>query len=214
MDITSHHIQTALANDVWTFANDLLYRLCREHPEHNKPEVVIAKIWLIGRTYAAAIERRRNKQLDNDSFYERKVAPCLMSARLDLDGQLGRLGKYEGIDARSIGAVLAAHKKLLDTLNRLTQLNKRSLASKYLHFHCPDLFYLYDTRAVIGLRRIKPGARVTLAVSGKNDFDPEYARFALKLLDLQEQVARDFRQRLTPRQLDRLLLKLAAERRT
>jgi hypothetical protein len=31
--------------------------MCREEPLHSNPEIVSGKIWLIGRAYAAAVER-------------------------------------------------------------------------------------------------------------------------------------------------------------
>jgi hypothetical protein len=49
----------------WDFGNEILYSMCRQNPFHDKPEIVTAKVWLIGRSYAAAIERGRKKSKES-----------------------------------------------------------------------------------------------------------------------------------------------------
>lgn len=43
--------------DYWSFGNQILYDMCLKNPSHTNENVIIGKIWLIGRSYAAAIER-------------------------------------------------------------------------------------------------------------------------------------------------------------
>ena len=63
-------------NHRWEFGNSILYRMCEENPLHNDADVIVGKIWLIGRSYAAAIERRRNADgYQGDDFYFDAVAP-------------------------------------------------------------------------------------------------------------------------------------------
>ena len=52
MDLTKNDIATAISDeqDQWDFGNRVLYQLCRDHPQHKKADVVIGKIWLIGRS--------------------------------------------------------------------------------------------------------------------------------------------------------------------
>ena len=209
MAVEQKHIELALKDDVWCLGNEVLYNLCRQYPDHKTPEVVVAKLWLIGRSYPVAVERRKNKsrddQSENDAFYERQVAPELIKSKVD--DHLARLKEFRQIDAKSIPVILETHKYLVDLFRKLTDQDKRSLASKYLHFHRPNLFYLYDTRAARGFRKLKPGCRVKQTLKGK--FDEEYKTFALKLLDLHEEIKRDYDHDLTPRQIDRMLLKVA-----
>jgi hypothetical protein len=213
MKITRRDIELAASDkgDVWTFGNNVLYRLCRDNPEHKRPEIVTAKVWLIGRSYAAAIERGR-KQADsanpipNDVFYREEVAPALISS--DIDDRLNNLQQYDRISEQSISDILTMHKYLVGIFKELTGQRKRSLASKYLHFHRPSLFYIYDTRAVNGFRKIRPRCRVRHRNVESDSSD--YAIFALKLLDLQEDIEHCFGERLTPRQIDRLLLEFTA----
>lgn len=74
----------------WDLANKAIYDLCKKNPRHRTEEEIISKIWIVGRTYSAAVERRRKKDdHTSDEFYQKKVAPAILEA--DLDMQLSRL---------------------------------------------------------------------------------------------------------------------------
>ncbi len=207
MAVTQEHIEYALSDDIWSFGNQILYELCSKHPEHNDPKVITAKIWLIGRSYAAAIERRRNVEEQVNGFYEDQVVPALASS--GIDAKINNLRKFNQIEDQSLVAILETHKHLVDVFYGITDQNKRSLASKYLHFHLPNLFYLYDSWAHKCLRVLKPRYRASRDIAG--DFDEVYSKFALKLLDLQEEIERLYGYKLTPRRIDRILLKASEE---
>jgi hypothetical protein len=73
----------------WQLGNEVLYRLCEEHPRHDSDDSIIAKFWLIGRAYAAAVERRK-KSRDNDKefyvgddFYTESLVPCIRKSKID-----------------------------------------------------------------------------------------------------------------------------------
>src|SRR5688572_8852994 len=72
----------AMSRSKWDTSNNVLYDLCSRYPAHIEDGEVLAKILLVGRVYAAAIERRRNKEDDheNDRFYTDAVAPAIMSS--------------------------------------------------------------------------------------------------------------------------------------
>ena len=144
----------------------------------------------------------------NDIFYRDIVAPAIIGS--EIDNTLNELRQFGSIDRSSIANVLDAHNHLMSTLNRITGQNKRSLASKYLHFHVPELIYIYDSVANAALIRINPKYHVRSKVS--SDFDAAYAAFAFRLLDLQEGIEATYGERLTPRQLDRLLWGIAANK--
>ena len=58
--VTADFVRAAIDNYTpWKLGNDVLYKLCAMHPRHTEDAVIIGKFWLIGRSYAAAIERRR-----------------------------------------------------------------------------------------------------------------------------------------------------------
>ena len=58
--------------------------MCRTNPEHKLDQIIIGKMWVIGRTYAAAIERRTKIEgASGDAFYETVVAPKIRKSPID-----------------------------------------------------------------------------------------------------------------------------------
>jgi len=204
MNVSEKDIGQALRDDNWTFSNNLIYDMCLRHFEHKNIDIVMAKVCIIGRVYSASIERRTVKRevIASDSFYEDNVAPAVKTS--DIHKWLNGLKRFNEVSRQTLPIIIETHSKVVDLFRKISGMNKRSLASKYLHFHLPDLFYIYDSRAVDGLRRILPRFRT------KNLFsacDPKYSKFCQKVFWLQQSIEHTFRKRLTPRQLDRLLLK-------
>ena len=205
MRVTDDLLVHAQSQDIWTLGDCILYDVCANHPRHGDPQEVTAKVWLIGRAYSAAIERRAKVDANADSVYEDRVVPKLTSS--DIDARLEELRKFDRLDDRSLPPVLHAHNYLTQLFREISGLANRSLASKYLHFHMPSLFLLYDSRAALGLRLLRPRCRTTRCPAGA--FDGEYAPFASKVLDLLDDIDAERGVRLTPRQIDRVLLKVA-----
>ena len=206
MSLTHTLVENCRSSSPWDLGNQVLYDLCRTHPDHTDASAVIAKIWLIGRSYAAAIERRREKTDENDDFYVNTVAPAIISSDIDL--WLQRTSEHKAPTHRSLQDILSTHASVTSLFSKITGLEKRSLASKYLHFHQPSLFYIYDTRAVEGMRKLS--SVVGRASAGEAIADVEYRKFAEKCLRLQENIEKNFGVLLTPRELDKLLLEVCA----
>ena len=198
---TSRLIKCISRGEAWDVGNNVLYQLCKDCPKHEDHREIIAKIWLIGRAYAAAIERRKNKEQENDHFYEDTVAP--MMAGSAIDDRLIALETETEITDQNTKAILETHKYLTDLFCLMTKIDKRSLASKYLHFHRPELFYIYDSRAVNAMRRIMPNSSVQQKHNGA---DNEYAKFFVKMDYLRKKIFENESLLLTPRQLDNILL--------
>lgn len=138
--------------NVWDAGNKVLYDLCANNFTHDNKSNIISKVWLIGRAYAAAIERRKdNRDIDNDTFYTTLVVKAFQESKID--DHLSRLNKYESITTDNIALILEAHNILVKSIAKITGNKKRSLVSKYLHFHLPELFFIYDSRAVNALRQ-------------------------------------------------------------
>lgn len=115
-----------ITNSRWEYGNSVLYRMCEEEPEHKQIDVIVGKIWLIGRSYAAAIERRKNAVVVGDDFYYDVVAPKMLEIGPELDDRISRLRKSKGIILDDIKLVLSTHKFLMDIFFELTGLEKIS----------------------------------------------------------------------------------------
>jgi hypothetical protein len=191
----------------WDLGNKVLYTLCKSNFTHTDNQSRIAKFWLIGRTYSVAVERRKNKSKKetNESFYTNKLVSSIHWKILD--NRLLRLLKTRTLDKQNYSKVFELHKYLMDELYRITLLHKRSLSSKYLHFHLPNLFYIYDKRAsdAISLLRVKPSKKYEEL---KPLADTQYFNYVVKCIELTAFINAKYKIKLTPRQLDNLLLEI------
>jgi hypothetical protein len=168
-------------------------------------------VWLIGRSYSVALERRKEKADINDDFYTHVVVPAFRNSKLDfhLDDLLGHRELTAGVFLK----VLETHQYLTRELNKITKLDKRAFSSKYLHFHLPALFFIYDSRAVGALRQFVSHVPEEFRFLTRLDsVDKEYARFACKSLSLKQAIRDRYGISLTTRQLDNLLIKVANEK--
>lgn len=196
-------VKKSRQHNPWDLTNKTLYELCETYPNHKSLSEITAKVFIIGRSYAAALERRRNKHADaTDDFYFKKAAPVILKSNIDRN--LNTLRKMSKIDHEDI---LKTHKDLTDTFTKISGLEKRSLASKYLHFHVPDLFFIYDSRALKGLVTITSKYTELRKKGVVNDaFDKNYAGFYYRCCELQAFIQNKTGVNLTPRQLDNFLL--------
>jgi len=202
MDNIKQYIQASQKENVWSLGNLVLYDLCKNHPFHKTNEEIIAKIWLIGRSYAASIERRKtNDETINDDFYSDKVAPIIQKS--DIDNWINKCRS-----SKSINDILQVHHNVTNLFNTISGLNKRSLASKYLHFHLPEYFFIYDTRAVKSIGNVLKILGQKRFIIGKTqlEFDKEYSKFFYKCHFVQEHIKEKYGVILNCRQLDNLLI--------
>ncbi len=81
--IARDDVDYALSPSPWDLGNQVLYSLCQDHPKHDRGHEIIAKVWLIGRSYAAAIERRKNAKDSSDDFYETTVVEKMKKSPVD-----------------------------------------------------------------------------------------------------------------------------------
>ena len=199
-------IEQARQASPWDIGNEALYRLCREHPAHTNIAAIVAKVWLIGRSYAAAIERRLEKPAneENDNFYLGKVAPAIRDSNIDDWLTCARIASVN--DSERTKVLLSVHNETTRLFKKISGLEKRSLASKYLHFHVPDLFFIYDARVTRAMSLLT--SIVGHASNAGSEADPEYGRFVEKCFRLKSHVHELSGQNLTCRQLDNLLLQV------
>lgn len=200
--ITKHHVNKAKQKSEWDFGNKILYNLCGEYPYHKNIGQIVAKIWLIGRSYAAAIERRKKAKEYNDTFYTEVVGPTIMKSAIDQ--WINSLIKFRFSTFDNIENILTVHGNLMNLIKEMTGMKKRSLTSKYLHFHKPNLFFIYDSRAINSIRKLTPPAKTKLKT--RTNIDVEYAKFCLRCIKLRDEIKGKFDTHLSPRELDNLLL--------
>ena len=190
----------------WEFGNSILYQMCKDNPKHDQADVVVGKIWLIGRSYAAAIERRKNADdYLGDDFYYEAVAPMMLEIGKELDERLSYLNNTDGLIVDCVPEILSAHKFLMDAFTELTGLEKRSLASKYLHFHCPAKFFIYDSRARMAIGKLVKRPDKSILADVVN-YDPEYGDFVCRMIELQKYLDEQLGVYELPRKLDSFLL--------
>jgi hypothetical protein len=202
-EITKADIARAREPRVWDLGNQFLYRLCKKHPFHKTDEEIVAKVWLIGRSYSASIERGRKPKQIGDDFYKATVAPGLRKSSLDR-----WLASLSTVKTPGSAETIVAHKRLMDCFREMTGLEKRSLASKYLHFHRPHIFFLYDSRARKAITRVVPPLSEVPDIQARL-FDKEYKDFVRRCIWLRKRVKKTHRTRLTPREIDIILLNIA-----
>lgn len=202
--ISRDQVVRATGPNPWDMTNAMLYELCQNYPDHTNQDAVLTKIHVVGRIYAAAIERRRNKKAEetNDTFYISSVVPALMAS--ELDQWIRRAKAVEPNTQAAMEVMVEVHGQTTELFKSISDLEKRSLASKYLHFHVPDLFYIYDSRAAKALR----GLHKVLGRRLRNEMwgDAEYRKFVGKCDVLKSLCETKFGISLSPRQLDTLLL--------
>jgi hypothetical protein len=198
-------INKSIQQNEWDLGNSVLYDLCRNHFTHKNDSEIIAKIWLIGRSYAAAIERRKNKDQNiNDDFYITTVAPKIRKSGIDI-----WIEKCK--ESNQIVDYLETHKKLTNLFSEISGLEKRSLASKYLHFHLPNKFYIYDSRAVNAVNIFLKTIDVKKFNIPKifNQYDEEYMKLYYKCDYIKSFVLENYSIDLNCRDLDNLLVEIA-----
>ena len=203
--LTKPAIEKALEkNRVWDLGNRVLYDLCSDYPDHKTHEEIIAKIWLIGRSYAAAIERRKSKTTgsEGDFFYEETVAPIIKNSEIDNWFAEIRINPTPEVAVK-------IHCKLTKLFSEISGLDKRSLASKYLHFHFEDLFFIYDGRAANALTSITERSNKVLVNVADNEADPAYKSFYQRCLWLQNDLKSMLGRNPSPREMDKIFLFVA-----
>ena len=206
IEITKDDIDYALGPNPWDLGNQVLYTLCQAHPKHDTDDAIIAKIWLIGRSYAAAIERRKNAGENSDNFYEITVVEKIKKDKFD--DWLDALPEQIVDPWHDLGSVITTHKHLMDLFHDLTGLDKRALASKYLHFHRPDLFFIYDSRAKEAIIKVTPRlTKINNIITEESD--SEYYMFCRRSQYLHDSIREKYSKNLTPRQIDKILLRIS-----
>jgi hypothetical protein len=122
-----------MGSNHWDANNKVLYDLCRKQPQHTDLQVVLAKINIVGRVYAAAMERRKiiMPNETNETFHAFRVAPAIM--RSELDEWIDEASSVSPNGPLALPTMLRIHERTMNLFSRISGLNKRSLASAASH---------------------------------------------------------------------------------
>lgn len=188
----------------WDWGNSVLYDMCEANPNHKNEDKALGKMWIIGRSYSAAIERGSGVHRENTvDFYSEKVAPMLV--RSDIDKWIRTLKKISRITNENVEILLDIHFRFLLEMKSITDKNKRSLASKYLHFHCPNSVFIYDSIANQEIRSTLKSRKSRFSyIKG---YDDAYSQFVARCIYFRDEVIEPIiRKPASPRFLDKVLL--------
>ncbi|WP_345980778.1 hypothetical protein [Sulfurimonas sp. HSL3-2] len=182
-------------DDYSGYGNQVLYKMCEERPLHNDIDTIRSKLWIIGRAYAASIERKAGEEFNIED-----VAEILKESKLDQE--IENLNKIGRIDQNNIEVLLGTHDYLMQLFKKITGLEKRSLASKYLHFHAPKSVFIYDSIVRNELRkRLRAIGKTRFPISKK--YDSEYESHVLRCIYYRDKIyEKQFEALVSPRKLD------------
>jgi len=215
------YIEDSKKYDEWKIGNQVLLDLCKNYPKHEKKDEIIAKIWLIGRSYAVALERcKQDEKKNTHDFYVEAAEKIIKS---NFDEKLDKL-KCKNGNRPTDEIILGVYHSLLKTLSEYTNMNKISFASKYLHFHFPELFYIYDSRAAKKIGKVIKMLGIAqrdyiLPPENNENINPElpdnfivYKRFYKKCQVCVQRIKETLHIELSSREFDSLLLTIADEK--
>ena len=140
-------------NNGWDYANNVLYDMCKSGLSDCNKEVIAGRLLIIGRTYAATLERNKSpKEYNNDTYQ-------LYSCVADLDVWKTITTELKGIKNTNKDEIIKAHYKVVEEIKKKGTNNKVSLVSKFMHFHWPSHFFIYDEQARRAITFLTPGRK-------------------------------------------------------
>jgi len=169
------------------YMNHILYRMCAGQPDHDNPVAVAGKLELVGRAYSAAPSRGTKI----DEFYT-DLAATIVEKRVELDAAISEARGIKRPSLDSLALILNAHNLLDDLVVGFINLktpkdaprsvnHRISFCSKYLHFHVPTAFPIYDSVVLLALRTRLTNGQFAVAKRHPN-FVGTYATFCRKLI--------------------------------
>ncbi len=128
--------------------NQILYDLCKKHPNHRDMAAINAKLWIIGRSTASGIERMiKSKGVQGSSLGQ--LGDHIYKNQRTVESIFRQLAAItEPLTPEKLKIIITEHGRFVDLLAQKLRKNQspRSFASKYMHFHCPAV-PIYDSYA-------------------------------------------------------------------
>ncbi len=186
------------AKDYSGYGNAVLYRMCTERRYHDDIDTIKSKLWIIGRAYSAAVERKAGPE-----FRIETVATMLKES--DIDKNIDELLKIDRTNNENLDVLLNAHYSLTKTLKNATSMAKRSLASKYLHFHAPRAVFIFDSIANKKIRKLLASHDGVFNCEG--NYDDQYEAFVRRCIYFRDNIfEKEISACASPRRIDMHLL--------
>lgn len=207
-DFTLKKIKNSQSEKNSHFVDIFLRKICEDSPLHTDKKIIRAKLVIIGRTYAASLERTNNDDIYHDDIYKTTIDKMYGG---EFDKQLSELKdihlplayEYSDEDLKTVSKILKVHSSLTDIFKEASGIEKISLASKYLYFHFPDLYFIYDSRSSKAISNSTKPVGLDYSFS---DCNIKYAKFFLRVLSLRNKIYYQQKIQLTPMQMDNLFL--------
>jgi hypothetical protein len=188
--LTREFIEDAVSGSTLDPRTRALYELCFMHRHHFQDDIVADKLRMIVRVCADQGLRVKN-------FSSELVAHLL--GRSGIDRWFASLATAEHLDP---ALVFELHKRVMDVFGDLPEAQARSLASKYLHYHFPELIFIYDEGLETAAIDLGKGECGYLA---RSEHDPIYGAFFACCRKLSDKLSALAGHRLSPRDLDLVL---------
>lgn len=127
-----------------------------------------------------------------------------------MDKMIELANSFSQITPENLPDILRTHKLLTNIFKKSVGLSKRSLASKYLHFHAPSAFYIYDSIGYARICEYKLQSRLLkkelMREVSDGNYDEAYLDFVAKAFTLNQKIKDNLGEWVSPRTLDALLL--------
>jgi len=173
-------------DESWGAVDEVLYRACREHPLHNDRRAIMCKMVVVGRCYAAGIERlvtpRKGEQAVD------RIGDCLARHGAVIDGIIQGLPDPEApLTPAPMRIVVRQHGRLTRLLARHLTKGRypTSFVSKYLHFHRP-IVPIYDAYCLAGLTKAVHWDQKEIPFGPPGRADRGYYQFCARFMRLHE----------------------------
>jgi hypothetical protein len=197
----------------WQLTDEVLLRLCRDHPNHDTQASVNAKVIIVGRSYATGIERKvTSTGGPGGGIAQTADFLCTHGGTVDhLIQQLREL-EDEPLTFSKLSTIFEVHGSFVNLLADLAadRQSLRSFASKYLYFHVPIIPIYDEVAAVRILPGLSPLNRVVQKFKQPPDTDYDYHRHVLRFFDLYSRID-NLGLRVNIKYLDAYLLWLAGQ---
>lgn len=189
-ELTREFVTEALSLSAPDARYRALYDLCYVRRDHLRHEVVVDKLRLMMRLYA-------EQDLVPGGFSLEATTLSLQNSCVDC--WFSAMASAETLES---ALALRLHKRVMELFPGLSLQESAVLASRYLHYHFPELFYIYDSRVEVVALVLTRGEGGWPAAA---DYDPGYSRFLSSCQRLVERIGPLVDRSLSPRELDLVL---------